>query len=107
MHRIDNLLSYDSILSSAPPNDETSLERANDAFKKGTNTGNNNFGDDIINEITKTYWPKILKLLWMVNFRDKDTKGLHNLIFNLTLRKGITNQLPHIILDNIQYFLKK
>lgn len=55
MHRIDNLLSYDSILSSAPPKDETSLERANDAFKKGTNTGNNNFGDDIINDITKTY----------------------------------------------------
>lgn len=101
MYEVNQLLSYDGIISGTPYKNKASLQRANNFFKKGTKFVHNNFSNDLIDNITKAYRPKIVKTNRIINFMDKHDKDLHNIILKKAIKKNIPNKRLNIILKDV------
>lgn len=58
----DELLDNDRIIRSSSVLNETSLARANDLWKEGLNSEDNDFGDQLVKSIIESNRPKVLNM---------------------------------------------
>lgn len=76
MHVMNNFMRYESIICGSFSRNETILKRLNYRIQVGADPINKHFGDDLEENMAKTYWLKFLLRCRTINLRNMHNQSI-------------------------------